>query len=97
MTDIIETITLDEFYSQALYKTGAQLRAVKEMVPGKVLVFTHEGYKDCGIKVRKSCSLGGSISQITRKLNAYRFSVRHLRDGRIGVACFPKNGVNNES
>jgi len=86
---------LDRELFDAIPRSGPspskQGKAVRAMEHGKLLALSHEGYSICNKNGGTSCSLAAAMRH---QLKVYRpdatFVMKHLPDGRLGVACFAK-------
>ena len=94
-TPMPEPMTMEEF--EALPKKGTrswgggrgkseQRKIVEAMVPGNVLKLSHAGLEHGG---PSSCSFRAMLQKL-KESSEYRYSNRHLADGRVAVACFKK-------
>ena len=91
----MEKISIEQFnqYPGAGPKPNPAIATIREMEAGTAMIIDHFG--SCGRQENgyRSCSMTGAISVISRSQELKRFSMRHLPDGRVAVACFPKDPV----
>jgi hypothetical protein len=91
MMGISEEMSIAEF--EALpprgYRSSPQREVAEAMVPGDVLKIDHGKIRHHSPKV---CGWHPMLYQLGRA-RGFRFGVRHLRDGRVAVACFPKESA----
>lgn len=93
MTQQIEKMDLADFEKlpgrRSQGRRSWQRSALAAMEPNTAMIVSHEGIACGRTKVRSGCGL----SEMTRSLRnadpSKLWSTRHLKDGRVAVACFP--------
>ena len=84
----IEEISIEDFKAiPQPSRTQLPERVIIEaMTPGTALILTH--VKPC--KGRGRCTVLSRLGALRKKHSDRRWSGRHTEDGRVAVACFPK-------
>ena len=84
-----EQISIDEFKEiRTSTKSSPERVFISEMAVGTAVIMDHGSLKCRGKNL--GCSFMSSISQLSKKCPDRTYSARHMPDGRIAVACFPK-------
>ena len=85
---ISETMSIEDFEAlpAAQRQKSAQRTAIEAMRPGEALTLSHEGLAHKGRNCSYNTLLSAEIPRITR----LRYSMRHLPDGRVAVACYER-------
>jgi hypothetical protein len=65
---------------------SAQRTAIEAMRPGEALSLSHEGLAHKG----RNCSYNTLLSAEIPRTTHHRYSIRHLPDGRVAVACYER-------
>ena len=90
MTQHIEKMDMAEF--ENLTGPGIaswQRRTSEAMEINTAVIVTHDGLM-CRKDGAPTCSLTSTVASLNAKHGATRrWSVRHLKDGRVAIGCFP--------
>ena len=68
------------------------LQLIKDMTPGVAMIVDHYGSCKRTEAGFRSCSMNSMVGYLSRTHATKSFSSRHMPDGRMAVACFPKEG-----
>ena len=98
MEPMIEKMGLADFEALPIHgeRGSWQRQVLLAMEINTPIILEHDGLA-CKVKTGGGCTLVSMASILSRQHPERRWSARHLKDGRVAVACFAAEEVPSEN